>query len=100
MPTDDRCQRFADYVVDNCMDIGCDFPLSLWAQSHDLQPATTNGAESFHCHLNDDFNTPHPNIYISVQALLRQQTATYISIGSLAFTKTVPRAAREKKQHC
>ena len=34
MPADDdRCQRFADYVVDNYMDIGCDFPLSLWAQS-------------------------------------------------------------------
>ena len=35
-------------------------------------------------------------MYIFVQALLGQQTATYISIGSLAFTTTVPRAVREK----
>ncbi len=96
LPADDRCQKFADYVVDNYIEVGCDFPVSLWAQSPDLNPATTNGAESFHGHLNDDFNTPHPNIYIFVQSLLRQQTATYISIGSLAFTKTVPKAVREK----
>lgn len=96
MPADDRCQRFADYVVENYVDFNSDFPVGLWAQSPDLNPATTNGAESFHGHMNDDFNTPHPNIYIFVESLLRQQTATYISIGSLAFTKTLPRAAREK----
>jgi len=56
MPTDDRCQRFADYVVNNYMDIGCDFPVSLWVQSTDF-----NGAESFRRRLNDDINTPHPN---------------------------------------
>jgi len=27
--------------------------------------------------LNDDFNTPRPNMYIVVQAVLRLQTATY-----------------------
>jgi hypothetical protein len=31
MPTDDRCQRFADYVVDAYMDERCDFPVSIWA---------------------------------------------------------------------
>jgi len=40
--------------------------------------------------------TRHIRTYIFVQALLRQQTATYISIGSLAFIKTVPTAVREK----
>jgi len=48
-------------------------------ENPDLQPGTTtNSAESFHGHLNDDFNTPHQN----KQALLRHQTATYISIVS------------------
>ena len=47
MPTDDRCQRFADYVVDNYIDDGCDFPVSIWAQSPDLNPTTTNGASHF-----------------------------------------------------
>ena len=69
----------------------------MWAQSPDLNPKTTNSAEAFHSHLNNDIHTPHPNIYIFVQSktILRQQTA-YISIGSLAFTRTVPRAIREK----
>ena len=87
MPTDDRCQRFADYVVDNYIDDGCDFPVSIWAQSLDLNPTTTN--ESLHDHLNADINTPHPNIYIFVQTLLRQQATTYISIGSLDFTRAI-----------
>ena len=78
MPTDDRCQRFADYVVDNYMDIGCDFPVSLWAQSPDLQPATTNGAESFHGHLNDDFNTPHPNIHLCASSVKTTDCYIYI----------------------
>jgi len=38
----------------------------------DLMPVTTNGAESCHRHLNADFNVPRPNIYIFVEALLRQ----------------------------
>jgi hypothetical protein len=96
MPDDDRCRQFADYVVDHYVDDGCDFPVSVWAQSPDLNPTKTNGAEAFHSHLNNDIHTPHPNIYIFVQSLLRQQTAAYISIGSLAFTRTVPKAIREK----
>ena len=42
-------------------------------------PVTTNGAESYHGHdghLNAEFNAPHPNIYIFVEILLRQQAAT------------------------
>jgi hypothetical protein len=81
MPTDQRSQRFADYVVDIYVDDRCDFPVSIWAQSSDLKPTTTNGAESFHGHLNANINTPHPNICIFVQTLLRQQDALYISIG-------------------
>jgi len=67
-----------------------------WAQRPDLNPTTTNGAESFHGHLNAEFLVPHPNIYVFVQALLRQQTATYISTGSLSFTRRQPRADRDK----
>ena len=74
------------------IDDGCDFPPGVWAQRPDLNPTTTNGAESFHGHLNAEFLAPHPNIYVFVQALLRQQTATYISTGSLSFTRRQPRA--------
>jgi len=96
MLNDDRCGRFADYVVEHYLDDGCDFPPGVWAQRPDLNPPTTNGAESFHGHLNAEFLAPHPNIYAFVQALLRQQTATYISTGSLSFTRRQPRADRDK----
>ena len=41
-----------------------------------LMPVTTNGDESYHGHLNADFNSRYPNIYIFVEALLHQQAAT------------------------
>jgi len=34
------------------------------------------------CEQNADFNAPHSNIFISVEALLRQQVATYATISS------------------
>jgi len=45
---------------------------------------------------NAEFLAPHPNIYVFVQALLRQQTATYIATGSLSFTRRQQRADRDK----
>ena len=100
MPDDDRCQKFADYVVENYIDSDCDFPPSIWAHAPDLQPVTTNGAESYHGHLNSDFQAPHPNIYLFVEALLRQQTATYVSITSVPLPRTVPNAKRERENGC
>jgi hypothetical protein len=66
------------------MDDGCDFPVDFWAQSpQDINPSTTNGAESFHAHLNNDIATPHPNIYVFTETLMRCQTAAYINMSSL-----------------
>ena len=52
MPDDERLWKFADYVVENYIDAGCDFPPILWAESPDLNPDTTSGCESYHAHLN------------------------------------------------
>ena len=54
-----------------------------WAHAPDLMPVTIDGAESYHGHLNADFNAPRPNIYIFVEALLRQQAATYVTVSFL-----------------
>lgn len=75
MPDDVRCRQFADYVVDNFVATDSDFPPTLWAHAPDIMPVTTNGAESYHGHLNAQFNAPHPNIYVFVEVLLRQQAA-------------------------
>ena len=59
-------------------------------------PVTTNGAESYHGHLNCEFNAPHPNIYVFVVVLLRQQAATYVAVNSLTMSRTIKRSTREK----
>jgi len=55
-----------------------------------------NGMESYHGHLNAELNAPHPNIYIFVEVLLRQQAATYVTVSSLSKSRTIPRSIREK----
>lgn len=96
MPDDDRCRKFADYVVDNFVVEDSDFPPPLWANAPDVMPVTTNGAESYHGHLNAEFNAPHPNIYVFVEVLLRQQAATYVTVNSLSRSRTIPRPIRER----
>ena len=39
-------------------------PPSMWAAAPDISIRTTNGAESFHSHLNAQFYSAHPNIYV------------------------------------
>ena len=54
---------------------GCtDFPPSLWAHMRPNICYYSSGAESNRGHLNAEFNAPHPNIYVFVEVLLRQQT--------------------------
>jgi len=96
MPCDKRFRKFADSVVKNYMDTGWDFPSNLWAESPDLNPATNNGCESYHAHLNADFYSAQPNNYLFVQMLLRQQTSTYISLASLSQSRPVRKNSREK----
>ena len=46
IPADDRCRRFADYIVDHYIDPGCDYTSDLWASSPQQSPTTTNSPES------------------------------------------------------
>jgi hypothetical protein len=61
-----------------------------------LNSASTNSAGLLHRHLNADVQMPHPEIYIFVRTLLRRKTETQVSVGSLAFTRAVPKAVTEK----
>ena len=44
---------------------------------------TTNGAESFRAHLNEQLNASHPNIFVFVDVLLKLQTTSYIQMQKL-----------------
>ena len=74
---------------------------SIWAQSPDSDPQTTNGAESYPSHLNEQFYTAHPNIYIFVEILLRRQTTNYVAMTmtSLWNGRTTRKASLEKQAY-
>jgi hypothetical protein len=61
-PQNDRCSAFADYVLENYISSGAKFPPILWSEEPLDRRHTTNGCESFHCHFNEQFYTPHPSI--------------------------------------
>jgi len=46
IPDDDRCRKFASYIVDHYIDSGCYFAPDLWASSS--QQSLTNATESLH----------------------------------------------------
>jgi len=48
IPADDRCRKFADYIVDHCLDSECDFAPDSWASSPQQSLTTTNATESLH----------------------------------------------------
>jgi hypothetical protein len=81
-PTSESCMKFADYVLNNYISDGAIFAPQLWAAVSNQSVRTTNAAESFHSHLNAQFYTSRPNIYLFVDVLLRVQTGTYITINS------------------
>ena len=95
MTDDERFGKFADYVVENYLDAGCDFPPILWAGSPHLNPATTNGCESYNSHLNAEFYSAEPNIYLFVETLLRQQTSTFSLCRSILWVGWLLRAQGE-----
>lgn len=47
-----------------------------------FSPRTTNGAESFHRHLKDDFNAPKPNIHLAIETLRKVQSTTYLKLNN------------------
>ena len=75
IPSGTKFSQFADYVLETYVSEECIIEPSIWAHSPDSDPQTTNGAESYHSHLSEQFYTAHPNIYVFVEILLRRQTA-------------------------
>jgi len=58
LKTSDIAVKFADYVLENYIDVDSKFPPTLWAQPPDVSgaiPHTNNGAEAYHSHLNAEF---------------------------------------------
>ncbi|KAE8743928.1 hypothetical protein FOCC_FOCC009391 [Frankliniella occidentalis] len=87
---------FSDYVLSTYIETKR-FPPSLWARAPVLDdPTTTNAAESFHSHYNQDHTSAHPNIHVTLQALLDQQEETYLLERTIRAAKERAKKDREK----
>jgi len=73
---------FPDYILKNYIDFDADFGPELWASEPNNSPRTTNEAENFHMHLNNQFYTSHPHIHQVIQILMEIQIDTDLKINS------------------
>jgi hypothetical protein len=81
MPADPRCSLFADYILKNYVASNSKFPPNLWAQLSSLDSKrTTNAAESFHAHYNQQFYAAHSTIFAFLDVITKIQITTYMYI--------------------
>ena len=77
-----RCEKFADYLVDNYVTVDSKFPPKRWACAPSEDKRTHNGTESFHAHFND--------------VLRKVQAATYIKMRSIDNQAPIRRIEKDK----
>ena len=53
---------------------------------------TTNGAESFHAHYNEQFYAAHPTIFIFLDVLSKIQTTTYVKVRTIHMPAVIRRS--------
>ncbi|KAE8751252.1 hypothetical protein FOCC_FOCC002080 [Frankliniella occidentalis] len=83
MPPGNTFTTFLKYVKETYTASNARFPATVWASVPSMEPATTNGAESFHSDFNAQFNCAHPNIFSSISILLQVQAQTFLKINSV-----------------
>jgi hypothetical protein len=67
----------------------------MWAGKLDDLPRTTNGAEAFHRHFNNQFYNPHPHGYQVIDVILNIQSETELKLNSIKMNVYII----EKKCH-
>jgi hypothetical protein len=69
---------FSSYTLPNS-----NFNPSLQAGKPDDLLRTTNGAEVFHRHFNNQFYYPHPHVYEVIDVILNNQSETELKLNSI-----------------
>jgi hypothetical protein len=73
------------------------FPPTLWFSLPSLNAKrTTNGAELFHAHYNEQFYAVHPTIFIFLDVLSKIQTTTYVKVRTIHMPAVIRRSEMEK----
>ncbi len=81
-PEDQTILKFSHYVLETYIDSSI-FPSKIWADIPDTEVIrTTNAAESYHQHLEDQFYLAHCSVHIVIDVLLKLQSETYLLMNS------------------
>ena len=78
MPSDNKVQNFADYVLSTYVDDNAMFPPSVWAEIPSNSRRTNNGPEAFHSHYNEQLYSSHPSTFVFLNTLTKIQPTIYI----------------------
>ena len=78
MPSDNKVQDFADYVLSTYVDDSAMFPPSVWAEIPSNSRRTNNGPEAFHSHYSEQLYSSHPSTFVFLNTLTKIQPTTYI----------------------
>ena len=81
-PNNYNISEFSDYILANFIENDSRYPLHLWAEPPLNEPRTTNGPESYHRHLKNQFYNPHSNIFNFIEVLIQHQAEVYLKIQS------------------
>jgi hypothetical protein len=97
MPSDNKVQDFADYVVSTYVDDNAMFPPSVWAEIPSKSRRTNNGPEAFHSHYNEQFYYSHPTTFVFLDTLTKIQATTSIKIRSTSSEAAEVNMIRKRK---
>ncbi|KAL4135496.1 hypothetical protein QTP88_007102 [Uroleucon formosanum] len=81
-PDNQKISAFSDYILANFIENDSRYPPHLWAEPPSNEPRTTNGPESYHRHLKDQFYNPHPSIYNFIEVIKEHQAEVYLKLQS------------------
>jgi len=81
-PDNQNISAFSDYILANFIENDSRYPPHLWGEPPSNDPRTTNGPESYHRHLKDQFYNPHPSIYNFIEVIKEHQAEVYLKIQS------------------
>ena len=82
-PDDKNCHKFADYLLENYVTFDSKFTPDMWASNPSEEKRTNNGTESFHAHLNEQFNAFQPTTFIFNELYLAVTTSNYPSLNEV-----------------
>jgi hypothetical protein len=63
VPEHQKLNEFMDCIIENYIDSGAKFPISMWAEMSSSSERTTNACENFHHKYNSLFYIHNPDIY-------------------------------------